>query len=647
MSESSADEPPGQGKYTDPAGRDVPAEDSPVPAGPATLPMGMMGVRPIPAPDCLVLRSTLGRAPLIGIVIGAGFGTLMLAVYFLLMILLMRGRAAVVLLLALALVLLSVGWMAWHWYRRTILPRVTFDKEAGLLTLGWRGRRGRRPLSSVIGVQVMQTRKQFGGPELNIPAMTMYQMNLILDDPVERRLNVMTCAAVTARSTARLVADFLGVPVLDSAGAPEGAPAAAAVLETDGSVRPELLGAPAAADVPLPTDWSSAIASPVVAEAGPDVLVIRARRLAVLFGAHGKAVWGMVLTGMVFALIAAADWNSVMLAASAVVLGCFAVVNLVMMFRILSRRACFDRERGVLTLRRVGRRGSRETWPLASVKAVEAVKVGYAEYYLLNLLLDDPQQPRLNLSMEADAALVRQAAARVASFLAVPLLGVKAPTAAAAAPGAGKEAVNPLELLSRSPLPRGRASIRGPARVVPKGDAVLVLRPRLLFHWIHWIHVVPALLGIGVVLGLGVVGLRRFGPPQAILGQLAALLAIALFVVLLPLVAALRPLLLYRDHFDRKAGLLTLGGFGLKGKYPLDKILAVQLIPGGLVNRTPGVFGGGREHVSYQMNLVMAEAYQDRLHLSDDSDLKWTRQAGRQIADFLDVPLLDQIADGD
>ena len=44
----------------------------------------------------------------------------------------------------------------------------------------------------------------------------MYQMNLILDDPAERRLNVLTTTLETARSNARLVADFLGVPVLDN-----------------------------------------------------------------------------------------------------------------------------------------------------------------------------------------------------------------------------------------------------------------------------------------------------------------------------------------------------------------------------------------------------------------------------------------------
>jgi hypothetical protein len=92
---------------------------------------------------------------------------------------------------------------------------------------------------------------------------------------------------------------------------------------------------------------------------------------------------------------------------------------------------------------------------------------------------------------------------------------------------------------------------------------------------------------------------------------------------------------------------LALGLFGLKGTYSLAKILAVQLVPGGLVHRTAGPFGHGGERVSYQLNLVMADVYQDWLNLTDDTDLEWTRQAGRRIAEFLGVPLLDQIAEGD
>ena len=320
------------------------------------------------------------------------------------------------------------------------------------------------------------------------------------------------------------------------------------------------------------------------------------------------------------------------------------VFYLLMLLKTLGRQAQFDRERGTLTLRRVGRGkplGRRATLPLASVKAVETAKVGYgADYYLLSLLLDDPQQPRLNLSMDADAAVVRRAAARAASFLGVPLLDASRP----ARPDEEKAAGNPLELLSRSPLPPGMASIRGPARVVPKGDDVLVFRPRsrntrfllVLGLTRHWPDPLLRLARM-VRAGGGAVARRMVGDVDDCRAVRGGLLSQA---------AALKPLLLYRDHFDRQAGLLTLGWFGLKGTYPLAKVLAVQLVPGGLVDKTAGLRRGG-ERVVYQMNLVTADDYQERLHLTDDSDLQWTRQAGRQIADFLGAPLIDQIADGD
>ena len=45
MSESSADEPLGHEKHSESAWRNAPVEDSPAPAGPATLPALPLGVR--------------------------------------------------------------------------------------------------------------------------------------------------------------------------------------------------------------------------------------------------------------------------------------------------------------------------------------------------------------------------------------------------------------------------------------------------------------------------------------------------------------------------------------------------------------------------------------------------------------------------
>jgi hypothetical protein len=214
--------------------------------------------------------------------------------------------------------------------------------------------------------------------------------------------------------------------------------------------------------------------------------------------------------------------------------------------------------------------------------------------------------------------------------------------APAAQPGPA-EPVNPLERLSRAPLPPGKASIRVPARLVPQGEDGLVLRPRAP---VKWAQLVSALITLG--LWLYVAWQFWFGPAagQAGVGPAAGWLTILVLEPLF-LYGALKPLLLYRDQFDRQAGLLTLGWFGFKGTYPLANVLAVQIVPGGLVDQPTGRFGRIRERVSYQLNLVVADGYEDRVNLTDDSDLAWARQAGQQLADFLNVPMIDQVADGE
>src|SRR5262249_30118406 len=189
-------------------------------------------------------------------------------------------------------------------------------------------------------------------------------------------------------------------------------------------------------------------------------------------------------------------------------------------------------------------------------------------------------------------------------------------------------AVNPLEELNRSSLPAGSATVRGPASVVSKSEKVLILRPRSRFTWVWF---VPTLLTMGVEVYLIWLGLVWAAGGSAGLQQQGAWLMIVLFGVLSQISAFLRPLLLYRDHFDRQAGQLTLGWFGMKGRYPLGKVLAVQLVPGELILMAPSPFGRGGGRVSYQMNLVVADAYQDRLNLPNDFDLVWTTQAGHQI----------------
>ncbi|HVS39639.1 MAG TPA: hypothetical protein VMS17_29045 [Gemmataceae bacterium] len=623
MSEPPTDEPLGYD------GRDVPADDSPVPAGPATVPGRP---RLLQRPDHLILRMALGGPMLAVLIMAAVCALVVVAGAVICFVAALRGDFALVLVCLPTLVL--PGVICWFWGRTILLPRVRFDKAMQTLTLGWWGLRGRRPLASVLGVQVMQTRKHFN-PQFGVHFLTLYQMNLILDDPAERRLNVLTCDAETARSMARTVADFLGVPVLDSAPKPAAA-------------------AEAPAEKPAKAARVSAIFFPVVVEPSPDLLVLRTRwplvfwgyglsapLVLVLFGLWGlHSLWGLpVVPGLPAVL-------PKLLSVFLVVTGLVCFIPLLMFLFLPPPQARFDRGRGELTLRGLGRR--RPPRPLESVKTVEAVK--HVEdvdnpQYRLNLLLDDSDEPRLTLIRDADFALVRRTAERLASFLGVPLLGAESLTPTAAQPGAGERAANPLELLDRSPLPAGSATVRGPARIVRKAADVLVLQRRSALSRLRWI---PTLLITGFV--LCILCLLWFGPAAwqawlawlALIGlllmgsHLAWLVLHGLLKGLLSEVAALR----YRNRFDRKAGLLKLGLFGLMGVRPLTNVWAVQLIPGGLVDTATGQFG-----VSYQVNLATADADQDRLNLTNDSDLKWTRQAGGQIADFLGVPLIDQIAE--
>jgi hypothetical protein len=104
------------------------------------------------------------------------------------------------------------------------------------------------------------------------------------------------------------------------------------------------------------------------------------------------------------------------------------------------------------------------------------------------------------------------------------------------------------------------------------------------------------------------------------------------------------PFLAWGDRvvFNAATGRMTYGWWGRQGR-PLTDVLAVQLIPGE-VQRHLGEEGG--EYQTYQLNLVLDDARCPRFNLSDHADLAWTRRAGAELADFLGVPLLDQLPEG-
>jgi hypothetical protein len=99
--------------------------------------------------------------------------------------------------------------------------------------------------------------------------------------------------------------------------------------------------------------------------------------------------------------------------------------------------------------------------------------------------------------------------------------------------------------------------------------------------------------------------------------------------------AGLMELLFRRVRFDRAEGILSLGSGPLRKTRPLRHVLAIQL-----VQDTEHVCSDGSWEV-YQLNLVVDDPDRRRLHLSSHGDAEWTRQTGKRLAEFLQVPLLN------
>ena len=86
--------------------------------------------------------------------------------------------------------------------------------------------------------------------------------------------------------------------------------------------------------------------------------------------------------------------------------------------------------------------------------------------------------------------------------------------------------------------------------------------------------------------------------------------------------------------FDRRRGILTVG----KQTWRLTEILAVQLLFDGRHSSSDT-----GSYLTYQLNLVFKDAEKSRVNISNADDLDWTRKTAVQLAEFLKVPLLDQI----
>jgi hypothetical protein len=113
--------------------------------------------------------------------------------------------------------------------------------------------------------------------------------------------------------------------------------------------------------------------------------------------------------------------------------------------------------------------------------------------------------------------------------------------------------------------------------------------------------------------------------------------------------------------FDRRRGLLTISKRPFGWRRPprvvqsqsLPDVSAVQLVYGGVAeevlgqspydDRSPPIT---RPYDWYEFDLVFRDPTVARLSLASGPDWVWMRQAGREVAEFLGVPIVDQLYHG-
>jgi hypothetical protein len=110
-------------------------------------------------------------------------------------------------------------------------------------------------------------------------------------------------------------------------------------------------------------------------------------------------------------------------------------------------------------------------------------------------------------------------------------------------------------------------------------------------------------------------------------------------------------------RFDRQAGLIShsrrpFGFLRAPRVYqtvPMTNVICLQLIYNGFHSDEYEIGDGDRktyrtdQYHAYQMNLVLEREGQFRMNLAHHSDWEWMRRAGGQLAEYLKVPLVDQL----
>ena len=155
-------------------------------------------------------------------------------------------------------------------------------------------------------------------------------------------------------------------------------------------------------------------------------------------------------------------------------------------------------------------------------------------------------------------------------------------------------------------------------------DRLLTLTP------ISFVPLVGGLFGLVILLVGGGIYLTSGHPGGLFVGGIGAVFALAFLLIVLTA---------RRFEFDRERGLIRVRRLGLRRCYPLERVRAIQLVPGGWHGS-----GTRPKFFTYQLNVVFDDADRPRMNLTNHSNWEATWRAGSALAEFLGVPLLDEVS---
>jgi hypothetical protein len=214
--------------------------------------------------------------------------------------------------------------------------------------------------------------------------------------------------------------------------------------------------------------------------------------------------------------------------------------------------------------------------------------------------------------------------------------------------------------IDNSPLPKANPwdSNRRSVELKQSDPDCLVLEPR---RWAPFWHLSLVLAGTaGGLAGLVYSVIEELQGNRRLIGLLILGTGVLLVLGVL-LLGILAPSACRRwVRFDRHTGLMiSRRPLGLRQTLEvvqsrsLAEIVCVQLLYAGWQSEQvevgePGTPGSVvyKSYHSYQLNLVVRDKATPRLNLTIHSDATWRREAGQRLADFLRVPLVNQLPPG-